>query len=246
MTAPHATRISRLSLFGRWVIIFLLAPCLLLCAYPTSAAVIYRVTFTGTWNDSDVTGTIPASAHFTELVGATHTDGQALWEPGGLATVGIENVAEVGNSTTLDAEISAAITAGTAATAFQTAGLTSFPSSTSTTFEVLDTHAYVTAISMIAPSPDWFVGVSNLSLMSDGNWITDQTIDLTPWDAGTEEGTLFKLNNSASNPHIPIAAPVGSPFIGSPVIGTLRFELISIPPPDVSYKTIPWLQLLLK
>jgi hypothetical protein len=145
--------------------------------------------------------------------------------------VGIENVAEVGNSSALEAEISAAITAGTAATAFETAGLNSFPSSTSATFEVFDTHAYVTAISMVAPSPDWFVGVSNLSLMSGGNWITDQTVDLIPWDAGTEEGTQFSLNNSASNPHIPIATPVSSPFIGSPVIGTLRFELVAVPIP---------------
>ena len=53
------------------------------------------------------------------------------------------------------------------------------------------------------------------------------TADLTPWDAGTEEGNTFSLGNPASDPHIPVAPPADSPFIGSPVIGTLHFELIT-------------------
>ena len=231
MTENRPTLTSIIALLRRSMSLCVLIPGLLLCASSVSASVIYQVTFTGTWNASDMTGALPGGAHFTQLVGATHVDGQPLWGVGALATLGIERVAEVGNPTVLNGEISAAITAGTAATAFQTAGMNSFPNSTSSTFEVFNTHPFVTAISMIAPSPDWFVGISNLALKSGGHWITDQTIDLTPWDAGTEEGVLFSLSNPASSPHVAIAAPVGSPFTGSPVIGTVRFQLTSVPVP---------------
>ena len=207
--------------------IFLLVICLLLWTN-YSSAVTYKITFTGTWNASDVTGTFPSNAHLTQLVGATHVAGQPLWQASGLATLGIENVAEIGDPTVLQDDISMAIMAGTAATSlFISDDITSFPGSEVTTFEALDSHPYVTAISMIAPSPDWFLGVYDLSLKSGGNWITDFTVDLTPWDAGTEEGNQFKLRNPASIPHIPIAAPTDSPFVGLPIIGTLHFELIA-------------------
>jgi hypothetical protein len=107
-------------------------------------------------------------------------------------------------------------------TKFESASLQNFPASTSLKFEASDTHAYLSALSMIAPSPDWFVGVSNLALKQDNRWITDQTIPLIPWDAETEDGTQFSLNNAGSSPHTRVSIVSNSPFNGSPVIGTLR------------------------
>ena len=192
-----------------------------------SAAAIYKLTFTGTFNDNDVEGSIHNRASFTELIGATHTAGNPLWQPGVLATIGIENVAEQGEGAELEIEINNAINTGTAASMFITDFLEDFPDVTSIVIEVPDTHTYITAISMVAPSPDWFIGVYDLALQSGGNWIADLTVDLMPWDAGTEEGDTFSLSNPASNPHIPVAQRSSSPFIGWPVIGTLRFELIT-------------------
>ena len=54
---------------------------------------------------------------------------------------------------------------------------------------------------MIGPSPDWFVGVSALSLLdTGGQWMSTREVDLFPYDAGTEEGTEFSLNNQATSP----------------------------------------------
>ena len=53
---------------------------------------------------------------------------------------------------------------------------------------------------MLAPSPDWFVGVNGINLFSGNKWIIDTTINLYPHDAGTEEGDIFGYNNPATVP----------------------------------------------
>ena len=54
---------------------------------------------------------------------------------------------------------------------------------------------------MIGPSPDWFVGVSGVSLLDGSDqWREEYRVDLYPYDAGTEDGTEFTLSNPATNP----------------------------------------------
>ena len=56
-------------------------------------------------------------------------------------------------------------------------------------------HPRVTLLTMVAPSPDWFVGVSGLLLLnSEGRWLRSHDVDLYPWDAGTEDGDEFTLS----------------------------------------------------
>jgi hypothetical protein len=52
-------------------------------------------------------------------------------------------------------------------------------------------------------------------------------VDLHPYDAGTEEGSGFSLNNPATDPREPIALVNGSPFVGNPVIGRIHFTLLT-------------------
>jgi hypothetical protein len=59
------------------------------------------------------------------------------------------------------------------------------------------------------------------------------TLDLHPYDAGTEEGSGFSLSNPATSPQEAIALINGSPFIGSPVIGRLHFTLLTPQPKPV-------------
>lgn len=50
---------------------------------------------------------------------------------------------------------------------------------------------------MISPSPDWFVGISNLELcQEDGKWVENKIIDLYPWDAGTDKGMTYDVNQN--------------------------------------------------
>ena len=113
-------------------------------------------------------------------------------------------------------------------------------------------HPRVTLLTMIAPSPDWFVGVSGLSLLDEqGEWMASRTVNLYPWDAGTEGGTEFSLSNPATSPQGVITSLQGMGKFSNEPIATLTFTLQSVntaemAPPEllvstlVSGLSIPW------
>ena len=157
----------------------------------------YTITFTGAWTTNVTSGGLPGGAHFSRLIGGVHNDEVTFLESGEEASAGVESMAEVGGYTTLRSEISAAgddhlsILQGTSDTVDPTATVTFSDVTLSTD------HPRVTLVTMIAPSPDWFVGVSSLSMLDSlGAWKESVTVDLYPWDAGTENGTEFSLSNS--------------------------------------------------
>jgi len=54
---------------------------------------------------------------------------------------------------------------------------------------------------MIAPSNDWFVGLSEQNLLNDnGEWLTELTLPLHAYDAGTESGDTFSLGGTSTSP----------------------------------------------
>jgi len=179
--------------------------------------VTYRITFTGRWNRSTTGGAlpIPSSAHFTSLVGTTHNSAFTMWALGSKATRGIELVAEDGNGNTLRQEVSAAKASGTADTAITVSSVGATTSSQGT-FEASKAHPLLSLASMVAPTADWFVGLSGHSLLDDnGNWKSDETIMLRIYDAGTEQDSPpFTRANSAENPHKNISRLVGNSMIG--------------------------------
>ena len=65
-----------------------------------------------------------------------------------------------------------------------------------------DKYSLVSVIAMIAPSPDWFVGVDSVELCgNDGKWLdTVPAILLPAWDAGTDSGTMFQAENAETIP----------------------------------------------
>ena len=167
----------------------------------------YTVTFQGNWTTASTPGGVVAGAHFTTLIGAIHNDMVIFWESGGTATRGVENVAELGLTGTFRSEINADSNAISVIEKSVGGGGTS-----SATFEITLTneHPLVTLLSMIGPSPDWFVGVSGRSLLdTQGQWESLLEVDLFPYDAGTEDGTEFSLNNQATSPRGVIASIKG-------------------------------------
>ena len=164
-------------------------------------AVPYRATFQGQWNAQDHPTNYPGGAHFSPLIGGTHNAAVSFWDIGGLASSGIESMAEVGGTGGLTSIVNDAIADGTAAAVL--AGGNSFGATSSDTvdFDVSASHPLVTLVTMVAPSPDWFTGVSGLNLLDDQEqWRNDIFIELYAHDAGTENGTDFKLSNPSTVP----------------------------------------------
>lgn len=54
----------------------------------------------------------------------------------------------------------------------------------------------VSALTMIGPSPDWLVGISNVNLCTeDCNWLESAEFDMLPWDAGTDSGITYMVRD---------------------------------------------------
>jgi len=72
--------------------------------------------------------------------------------------------------------------------------------------EVTANFSKVSIITMLAPSPDWFIGIDSLDMCDSGKWRESVNVTmLPPWDAGTEDGTVFSISNAASNPPVNIS-----------------------------------------
>ena len=211
---------------SRWMIPAIAAICI---AGPASAqdtdTATYSVTFTGNWTDASTTptGDLPGSAHFTTLIGAIHNSSVSFWSVGGTASRGVESMAEIGGTSTLRSEIEASphhhavIQRGV-----------SFGGTGTATFNITvpEDHPLITLSSMIGPSPDWFVGITGRSLLDgQGNWRARVDINLYPYDAGTEDGETFSLNNPDTNPQGTITSLRGvAPFTNAHM-ATLSFVL---------------------
>ena len=191
----------------------------------------YRVAFEGKFAASALASgvSVPSGEHFTTLIGAVHNGSVTFWSDGGTASAGIESMAEVGGTSTFKSEINAAMPN---ALAVIEQSIASGGTATATVDITLTTdHPLVTLTSMVAPSPDWFVGVSELSLRNtaDDGWQPTHSVDLFPYDAGTEEGTEFSLTNDATSPQGTIASIKGTGKFSNEPIATLVFDLLAAP-----------------
>ena len=160
----------------------------------TTPAARYCLTFTAQWR-ADTFIRIPGGAHFTMLVIARVNMSSSLWEPGGIASPGLELVAEIGGVSRFLREIAAEAERGMAQSGL-TAGGTSSVGTSTLSINMTQEYPLITFASMIAPSPDWFVGLHEYPLINDqGEWLLDTgEINLPAYDAGTEDGMTFSLS----------------------------------------------------
>lgn len=189
------------------------------------SAATYRVTFDATWSATTHPGAYPPNAHFSPPVGATHDASVALWAPGGLASPGVEQMAETGATTLLHQEIAAA---GGVGQRLDAAAFFS-PGQIETTFTVTDAHPLVTYVTMVAPSPDWFVGVHGVDLRdATGQWAESVVVPLHVYDAGTDSGEAFTSPDLDTQPRQPIARLTAPPFQTDTPLGTFTFSRLSV------------------
>lgn len=173
----------------------------------------FQLTFNSTWSAATHPDMFPGNPHFSGLIGATHNQNGQLWEPGILASPGIESMAETGSKSPLMDEIQQAIQMGWADTLISGGGIGLSPGSVSVEFEASAAHSLLSLVSMIAPSPDWFVGVHGVDLRPGGQWIDTLTLELAPYDAGTDSGTTYTSPNAEPAIHNPITTLASAPVI---------------------------------
>ena len=194
-----------------------------------SGSAVYRIVFSATWSSSTHPATFPGGAHWSPLIGAVHSSRASFWEMGETSSPGMESMAETGGTGTLSSEIDQQIPSN-ALSVVNGSGSGSPGSVTIRNVEVRLNHPLVTLVSMIAPSPDWFAGVTGLSLLNGvGQWADRRQVVLFPLDAGTDNGASYTASNSNTSPKQPISSLRGvNPFSRAPV-GTLIFTRTDVP-----------------
>ncbi len=190
----------------------------------------YDVHFQATWSAATHPDSFPPSPHFSGLLTTSHNAGFSLWAEGGLATTGIEFMAEGGNRSFLSDEVEAAIDAGTALDLVLGGGIGLSPGDVTTHISLDQDHTLVSLTTMVAPSPDWFTGVSGLDLFASGNWVDSLVIDALPYDSGTDSGIDYVSPNADTQPPELIHEITGAPFHNGVEVlplGTITFTRTS-------------------
>jgi len=180
-----------------------------LSTIPASHSVTYNCTFYNNWSAENHPVGYPSDAHWSPPVIAAHAESYRMWELGGLATAGVERVAEVGSTSTLERELRDATEEGNVGGFVK--GRVTFNSDTQSQMladDIALTPRFdrMSSVTMIAPSPDWFSGFDGVRPIDDdgGVWLRSFEVATYPWDAGTETGDDFVLSNPPEDPHVPI------------------------------------------
>lgn len=61
-------------------------------------------------------------------------------------------------------------------------------------------HLQLSFIVRLIPSPDWFVGVDTVDLCDGDHWKDNVSLELFPYDAGTDSGFTFSSPNFETIP----------------------------------------------
>jgi hypothetical protein len=169
---------------------------------PTTAQ--YELVFEATWSAATHPTDFPSGPHFSGLIGASHEIGIHLWRVGEPASPGIKNMAERGLKSPLSEEIDTLIEAGDACHKVSGGGINPSPGSVSVTLTVTRDCPAASVVSMIAPSPDWFVGTDGVTLYENGEFVDQKIIELYPHDAGTDSGASYASPDEVTSPPVPI------------------------------------------
>ena len=192
----------------------------------------YRLTFDAAWSRTTHPFEFPSDARWSPVVGLTHNENASLFETGEIATQGIVNMSQTGSRDPLNDEIDVMIALGGGE--FRVNAQTRVnpsPDTITTTFEVSSSHPYLSLVSMIAPSPDWFVALRNLNLFENGAWVESKIVQFSPYDSGSDSGISFASPNFDTQPREGIAPITDGPIFANgqnASLGVWRLERIDL------------------
>ncbi|CAK1540724.1 unnamed protein product [Leptosia nina] len=192
----------------------------------------YLLTFDGVWSYNTHPGMFPKTqeiARFSDVVGASHSENFNVYKFNSEASAGLKMLAEQGNTTKLEMEILSELGASVR-TVIKASGRPKPSMATTASFRVTREHHRVSLVTAILPSPDWFLGVSNMELCDavTGTWAPNLTLNLYPLDAGTDSGVTFEASNDDTMPPQPISsAPINKEIPKEQIkpFAKLKFEL---------------------
>lgn len=191
----------------------------------------YEVTFRGNWTVENHPIDFPENDHFSDAVGMIHNDSAFLFEEGEIASLGIQRVAEVGRNGRITDQINELIAQESAISFVNGGQLDTGDEQRTFTITVPENYPLVTLVSMIAPSPDWFIAVKNVSLFDGENFVETLTVESGVYDAGTDSGVTFTSPNLVTDPAEGVSLittePLGNGTNIDPPVAFFDFQIIN-------------------
>lgn len=198
---------------------------------PLEPLVQYEVKFTGLWNATTHPTDYPAGAHFSKMFVTTHNNTSVLFERDSLASAGIEEMAEIGETIILSSDFDAHI-ANNRAHAYQVGVDILSEGEDMVVIEATPEFSLLSFVSMIAPSPDWFVAIEDLNLVDSNNdWIESTEIFLEAYDSGTDSGATFLDPDMETVPQdsikVIVNPPLGDGTLVNPALAKITLTRIN-------------------
>ena len=191
---------------------------------PAPTTVEYKVTINVEWSTATHPTTLPPGSHISPAVAASHGLPGDMFTVGSIATPGIEAMAERGTTSTLVTELFQRSTVSDISL-----GSSVFGAGTSViTVEATQTSDLLSLVTMLAPSPDWFVGIRAVDLFSNGVWTPKVQVDLVAYDAGTDSGVGFTSPNADTQPRQTVSGPRDPAFSAAAAEGRFGFVVIEL------------------
>jgi len=165
----------------------------------------YEVIFEGLWSRHTHPKDFPRDewqTAFSFMIGASHSIDYDLWKYGEPSSPALQMLAESGQTRKLEFDMKRS--SKNIRSVIKAKGLQQRSNVISRTFAVFRVDAtkhLLSLVSKIIPSPDWIVGVSMENLcLANGSWVDSRTIDLFPWDAGTNSGLSYQSFGPETQP----------------------------------------------
>ncbi|KAM9795239.1 spondin-2a [Neosynchiropus ocellatus] len=163
----------------------------------------YLLVFTGHWNPQAFPKQYPLfrpPAQWSKLIAVTHNHHYRLWEEGARASKGVQNFAELGVTVEIMKEAKEARRRRSVGAMYRTAGIPNGIGHSSTELLMQPRNSLLSMMVKMIPSPDWFVGADSVNLCDGNQWKQEVTVDLHPFDAGTDSGFTFSSPNFPTSP----------------------------------------------
>jgi hypothetical protein len=190
----------------------------------SASSAIYEVTFDINWNKDDFPVNYPSNPHFSKIIGWSHSSTSNFFALESMASEGIQKMAELGTTSPLSDEINQKISDGEGHELIIGENLGSGVGKITVEVNVHKEHPSITLATMIAPSPDWYLAVVNITLLENQEFVNEKVVTASIYDAGTDSGTDYTSSNEITNPQESISKLSYAPLSNGTVLSTVTFR----------------------
>jgi len=190
----------------------------------------YYCTFRGKWNRERHPNDFPQSASWSAPVIVSHSKDWRMWTGTETVTAGVEYMAEQGFPTIAYNEFANAgyetLQMIIGERMYNTSESQHLPP-----INVTYSHPWLSAMTKITPSPDWFVGFSDFRTISydTETFYNRVVIQSYVWDAGTDDGQNYLSFDRDLDPQVPCMRFCVPPHVGEGGVGTYDSNIVHVP-----------------